>query len=223
MQSLIVVLLLTLPSAAYGFDWQGLFATAEQRGQRAFEAGDYQRAAELFTDVERRATAWYRDGDFERAAAAFGRSPTAQAAFNRGNALVLLGRYEEAIASYQRSLAQRPDWREARENLELAQLRLARLAPPEDDYGGTGGQLEADEIAFDTSGRTADADGKEVIEAETGALSDDAMRALWLRRVDTRPRDFLQTRFAYQLATQRTDDQPPGSAPSATASESPRD
>ncbi|HIE98204.1 MAG: hypothetical protein ABGZ53_25045 [Fuerstiella sp.] len=32
-------------------------------------------------------------------------------------------------------------------------------------------------------------------------LSDSAMQALWLRRVQTKPADFLKAKFAYQLAT----------------------
>ena len=30
-------------------------------------------------------------------------------------------------------------------------------------------------------------------------LSDDQLRALWLRRVQTKPADFLRAKFAYQL------------------------
>lgn len=38
-------------------------------------------------------------------------------------------------------------------------------------------------------------------------MSDEAVRALWLKRVQTRPADFLRAKFAYQLGTQ------PGAAP----------
>ncbi len=30
-------------------------------------------------------------------------------------------------------------------------------------------------------------------------MSDEAVRALWLKRVQTRPADFLRVKFAYQL------------------------
>ena len=180
--------------------WLDLLLTRDQQGQRLFDRGAYAEAAERFSDPERIGVALYRAGEFEQAAAALGRSATPEAAYNRGNALVLLGRYDEAIDSYRRALAQRPDWLEAKGNLELAALRKARLAPPEDDYGGTGGMLEPDEVVIDNSGRVAPSGSEQVLEAETGVLDDEALRAVWLRRVDTRPGDFLAIRFAQQLA-----------------------
>jgi Ca-activated chloride channel family protein len=124
------------------------------------------------------------------------RSP--EAAYNRGNALVMLGRYDEAIQSYEDALIARADWTEAQENLAIARVRMEKLAPPESDEGGTGGQLEADEIVFDDTGRV-NKSGSEEVTTGGEQLSDDEMRAVWLRRVQNDPADFLRTRFAYQL------------------------
>ena len=134
---------------------------------------------------------------FEQAAALYGAISGPEAAFNRGNALVFLGRYEEAIATYEAALEKRPDWIEARENLDIARVRLERRQPPESDHGGTGGQLEADEIVFDDTGRVNK--GGTEVESDGGEMSDEAMRAVWLRRVQGDPADFLRARFAYQL------------------------
>jgi Ca-activated chloride channel family protein len=79
--------------------------------------------------------------------------------------------------------------------------RQARLAPPEDDAGGTGGKLEADEIVFDNTGRTSKVGNEQVTGGDTG-LTDARMRDLWLRRVETKPADFLRARFARQLDLQ---------------------
>ena len=65
----------------------------------------------------------------------------------------MLVRYEEAIGSYEQALQMEPGWAEAEQNRDLARARKDRLAPPESDDGGTGGQLEADEIVFDDTGR----------------------------------------------------------------------
>jgi Ca-activated chloride channel family protein len=195
-----MVLLLALLNAvpAYAADFAGLWLTADQRGQRLMERGDFAAAAEVFEDPAWRGTALYRAGDFERAAAVFGRLRTPEAEYNRGNALVMLGRYEEAIDSYQAALGGRPDWNDAEQNLEIARIRLQRLAPPEDDAGGTGGKLGADEIVFDDSGRV-DRSGSEEVTAGGEALSDQEMRAVWLRRVQNDPKAFLRARFAFQL------------------------
>ncbi|MDH3926165.1 MAG: hypothetical protein OET41_16335, partial [Xanthomonadales bacterium] len=106
--------------------------------------------------------------------------------------------YEDAISSYQAALGMRPDWNEAQQNLAIAVARKERLAPPEDDAGGTGGQLGADEIVFDDTGRVNKAGSEDVTEGGEG-LSEDEMRAVWLRRVQNDPAEFLRTRFAYQL------------------------
>jgi Ca-activated chloride channel family protein len=178
--------------------WRDLWRTPDQQAQRLFDAGDYAAAATRFTDPMRIGTAWYRAGDFDRAAAAFGQLASAEGHFNRANALLLQGEYEDAIAAYDQALAQQLDWQLARANRAIAVARQERLAPPDDDAGGTGGMLEADEIVFDTSGRTEDAKGEQTTEGGAG-LTDAQMRDLWLRRVETRPADFLRARFTSQL------------------------
>jgi Ca-activated chloride channel family protein len=182
-------------------NWQDLWLTPEQQGQRLYAAGDYATAALSYTDPLRVGTAWYRAGEFERASTAFGQRSSAEAHFNRGNALIMLGRYEPAIAAFELALERRPDWQPASDNRALATIRLARLAPPDDDAGGTGGMLEADEIVFDTTGRVDKAQEEQTVEAAAG-LTDTQLRELWLRRVTTRPADFLRARFAVQLARQ---------------------
>jgi Ca-activated chloride channel family protein len=145
--------------------------------------------------------AWYRAGEFERAVAAFGQLSSADGHFNRANALLLQGKYDAAVAAYEQAIAKRPDWQAAVDNRALALARKARLAPPEDDAGGTGGKLAADDFVLDSSGRTDGASGEQTTEGGT-PLTDAQMRELWLRRVETRPADFLRARFARQLQRQ---------------------
>jgi Ca-activated chloride channel family protein len=183
---------------AGGAGFTALLLTPDQQGQRLFDAGRFDEAAERFTDPMRRGVALYRAGDFEAAATSFARDGSAEAAFNRGNALILLGEYEAAIQAFRRALRLRPDWQPAQTNLAIAEARLQALAPPEDDAGGTGGKLAADEIVFDLDGRTNKAKGEQEIQG-SGPASDEELRALWLRRVQTRPADFLRVRFAQQL------------------------
>ena len=194
----LLIVLLPWPGLAGADGLADWWLTPDQQGQAAFDRGDYAAAAERFADPERRAASYFRAGDFENAAALYGRLPSAEAAYNRGNALVMLGRYEEAIASYDRALAERPAWPEAEQNREIARIRMQRLAPPEDDAGGTGGQLGADEIVFDDTGRV-DKSGTDTVAEGGEALSQEELRATWLRRVENDPADFLRARFAYQL------------------------
>jgi Ca-activated chloride channel family protein len=192
--------------AAEFLDW---WLTADQQGQRLFSQGRYLEAAEVFETPAYRGAAFYRGGDFESAASVFGRLRSPEAAYNRGNSLLMLGRYDDAISAYEQALEARPDWQAAMENLAIAKARRDRMKPPDDDAGGTDGQLEADEIVFDETGRV-DKSGREH-ETEGGQqMSDDEMRAVWLRRVQNDPAEFLRTRFAYQLYRQQQDSQERG-------------
>ncbi len=191
---------LTLLAAGCSAD---LWSTPDQRGQRALDSGRFDDAAEQYRDSMRRGVALFRAGRFEEAAAAFGRSATAEGAFDRGNALVFLGKYEPAMESYDRALALRPNWTAALVNREIARVRLERLAPAGDDAGGTGGKLEADDYVIDATKPADPGDPGEPIEVGDGdRVQDESLRALWLHRVETRPQDFLRAKFSYQLARQ---------------------
>lgn len=194
-----LLLLLLAGTTSCGGSFSNLWQTPDQQGIHLVRAGKNAEAADQFVDPLWKGTALFRDGQFEAAAAAFARLDTALSAFNRGNALVLLGKYDEAMLSYDRALQLRPDWKEAKDNREIARLREARKAPPDSDAGGTGGKLAADEIVFDD--RAKNSSQQQVVEVGAGEpLSDEALRALWLRSVQTKPRDFLRAKFAYQQA-----------------------
>ncbi len=203
LQPLIIIVLMAQAPAAKAMEWADLWFTPDQQGQRLMARGQYRQAAEKFTTPERIGAALFQAGDFASAAAVLGRSGSAEALYNTGNAHIMLGEYEAAIETYQKALVKRPDWPEARQNLEIAKLRLQTLTPPDDDYGGTGGLLEADEFVFDDTGRVNKSSSEQVIDAADQKLSDEAMRAMWLRKVETRPADFLAIRFNYQLATRQ--------------------
>lgn len=176
--------------------WAGLWFTPDQQGRRDFERGRFVEAARVFHDPRWQGVAWYRAGEFEKAAQAFGRSDTAEALYNQGNARVMLGRYEAAISCYERALEKRLGWREADENRALAAARAKAL----DIEGGnvSEGKVEPDKILFDSGKKGSDAQTTET--AGGKPLSDEEIQALWLRRVQTRPADFLKAKFAYQEA-----------------------
>ena len=183
----------TLLTLLISISWASLWLTPDQEGMYYLEKGAYTQAAENFADVHWQGVAWYRAGEFKKAAQAFARIENAEGNFNQGNAHLMQGQYDKAMASYDRALQKRPDWQEAIENRELAAAR----AKATDTEGGnmTEGMLGADEIVFgDKPGEKS-----ESVETDGGdALSDREIQALWLNRVQTRPADFLKAKFAYQ-------------------------
>ncbi len=175
---------------------QDFFITADQRGQLLMDKQQYQEAAETFADPMRQGIAYYRAGEFKLAASVFAGLPGEEAEYNHGNALIMLGKYDEAVASYDRALELRPDWDEAKTNREIAKARSERMKFEGGDM--TGGKLGADEIVFDLDKNTQGASDETVEGGEE--MSDEELRAMWLRQVQTTPGDFLKAKFAYQQA-----------------------
>jgi Ca-activated chloride channel homolog len=175
--------------------WANLWFTPDQQGQRLFEHDEFKAAAQTLIDPMWQGAAWYRAGEFEKAAQAFARRDTAEANFNQGNAWLMRGKYENAIASYDRALEKRSDWREARENRELAVARAEMV----ERQGGEMGEQEigADDIVFDKKKKSG---GQDTEIAGEKAVSDASVQAMWLRRVQTKPAEFLKAKFSYQNA-----------------------
>jgi Ca-activated chloride channel family protein len=175
--------------------WWSLWFTPDQQGQRLMNRGEFQAAAETFRDPMRQGVAWFRAGEFEKAEQSFARLGTADAEFNRGNCLIMRGKYEEAVERFDRALELNPELEAARINRNIAIAR-AKLV---EKKGGDMGQQEigADEIVFDKNKKSG---GQDTETEGSQPLSDSEMQALWLRRVQTKPADFLKAKFAYQLS-----------------------
>ena len=122
----LALLLFPLPEPVSALDWDGLWLRRDQQGQRAMDARDYAAAAELFDDPAWKAAAQHRAGDYHGALDSLEPLAGAQSNYNRGNALARLGRYHEAIAAYDRTLAELPDHADAKYNRELLQKELER-------------------------------------------------------------------------------------------------
>lgn len=178
--------------------------TPDQKGYHFFEAEQFKEAALSFSSPVWQGTAYFRAGAFKEAAGIFAGYDTAEAAYNHGTSLVMLGKYDEAILRYERSLELNPGWSEAENNLKIARARAEMLKKVGGDM--TGGKLEADEIVF-TKGKSFPEGESEEVSTNT-ELGDAEMRAVWLRQVQTKPADFLRAKFAYQHARPTNVEQP---------------
>jgi Ca-activated chloride channel family protein len=181
--------------AATGW-WVGqddLWASADQRGRYLMRHDRYAEAADAFADPMWRGVALMKATDFKNAEPAFGGLDTAESAYDQGNALVMLGKYDEAITRYDRALALKPGWADAEANRTLAKLRAERVKKTGGDTGDK--EQKADDVVYDKDKKNPGGMETQV----NSKMSNQAVRDLWLKRVQTRPADFLKARFLYQL------------------------
>ncbi|MGA9333418.1 MAG: VWA domain-containing protein [Rudaea sp.] len=90
------------PAAA--FSWSDLWQRPDQRARAALDSGDAKQAQALAQDPSLRGSAAYRAGDFTAAEQDFSKPDTADAHYDRGNALARQGQYKKAIAAYDDAL-----------------------------------------------------------------------------------------------------------------------
>lgn len=172
--------------------------TADQRGDALMRAGKFRDAAKAYEDPWHIGTAQYRNGDFKEAAKTFARVPGATGAFDMGNAHLMHGAYDAAVAAYDRALSFKPGWKDAQENKALALARKAKIeASGKDRDKENADAYKADDVVFDQKGDDKKGTPTEISD---GMSSDEALQATWLRRVQTTPGDFLRAKFAYQAA-----------------------
>ncbi len=107
------------PQTADASVWQDLWQTPDQQAAEALAAGDAAAAQALFEDSQWRASAAYRAGDYSAAIDDFVSSDSADAHYNRGNALARAGDLEAAIKAYNEALARQPEMEDAIANRDL--------------------------------------------------------------------------------------------------------
>ena len=124
----VLALAFVLPQARAS-ELDSLWLRPDQRALHALQNGDYARAQELARDPQVRGAAAYRKGDYTTAAKEFARGDGAQAQYDLGNALAKGGKYEEAIAAYDRAVQRDPRLADARANKQAVMEWLKKHPP----------------------------------------------------------------------------------------------
>ncbi|MBC7501342.1 MAG: tetratricopeptide repeat protein, partial [Herminiimonas sp.] len=115
----VLVILLQPLRPVEAMDWNSLWQNADQRGQQALAAQQPKEAAKLFNDPNWRAVANYKAGNYQASLDDLKSSDSAQALYNRGNALAKSGQLGEAIAAYDAALKKDPKLGDAKFNRDL--------------------------------------------------------------------------------------------------------
>ena len=127
-----LVLLPLLPGRAEAGTWQDLWQRRDQQAAHALRNGHAKQAAALALDPALRGSAAYRAGDYAKAIEALHPLDTTDAQYNLGNALAKAGRYQEALAAYDRALALDPHNADATANRKAVEDWLRRQPPRQD-------------------------------------------------------------------------------------------
>ena len=126
MKSIKYLLWLTcmLPAVASAWQWMDLWQTPEQQGSKLLQAGKAQAAAQVFRDKNWIGVSHYRSGNYAQAFKQFNESKRSDGQYNAGNAAAFMGKYQDAIAAYDKAIAFNPANNDAITNREIIKKLL---------------------------------------------------------------------------------------------------
>ncbi len=128
------------PKNTYAMDWQDLWQSRDQQGQQAYQAGNYQQAAEQFTTPEWKAAAQYKAGAYDQVVETLKDVKTSDSFYNQGNALAQMGKLQESIEAYEQSLKLNPDNADAKANKEVVEKELEKQKQQQQNQQKNSGQ-----------------------------------------------------------------------------------
>jgi Ca-activated chloride channel family protein len=119
--ALLAVCLLPMlsPDLSHALEWKDLWQTPDQQGQVLLQQGKSGQAAATFEDPGWKAAALYRTKKYKEAAKALEGIESADAWYNRGNALAKSGDLKAAAQAYEQALKIDKTHEDASFNLEL--------------------------------------------------------------------------------------------------------
>ncbi|MFY2826687.1 VWA domain-containing protein [Ruegeria sp. MALMAid1280] len=185
------------PARADG--WRDWFLTPDQQGQIAMNQKRYADAAELFEDPYYEGYARLKAGQYPEAAAIFAELATAEAAFAEGMARIRNREYRPAILAFETALERRPNWPEAKHNLEVANaiLDYVETTREQSDTGEEAG-IGADDTVFDNEAGRGENTTLQASTDDAKPMSADQ----WISAIDTDMQDYLRNRFLLENQVQ---------------------
>lgn len=133
---------LSTPDPVLAYGWDDLWWRPDQQAAEALQRGEAERAARLAQDPMQQGIALYRGGDLAQALDRFRQVESADAQYNRGNTLAMLGQYPEAIAAYEEALARAPGMEDAAYNKAQVEALLKQRQEQSQPPSGGGGDQE---------------------------------------------------------------------------------
>ncbi len=225
--------LLVLPGMFYSGTaradwWDSSWLTKDQQAYRALQSEEAEKAAALAVDPDLSGEAWYRSGEYANAFDSWTRLNSADAHYNRGNALAYLGEYQAAIEAYDQALALEPEMQDALFNRDLLEKMKEQQeqeqqqgdenesqdGDPSDEQqegdqsqqsegdqseeGEQSEQQEGEQEAEQQEGEMSEEEGEQKEYAEAWSEEDAQAMEQWLRRIPDDPGGLLRRKFRNQ-------------------------
>jgi len=121
------------PSKSYALGWDDLWKNKNQQAYEKLQQEQAAEAAQQFDQTDWKASAQYRAGDYEEAAKNFAQSDSADAHYNRGNALAKASKLPDAIKAYDQALKLNPELEDAKKNRTLVEDLLKQQQQNQDE------------------------------------------------------------------------------------------
>jgi len=216
---------LIIPEQASADWWDDVWQRKDQQAYDALIQEDAAKAASLAKDPDLSGEAWYRSAEYANSLDAWEKSESADAHYNRGNALALMGNLDGALDAYDQALAMEPGMEDAEYNRALIEQMKEQEQqqeqgdqgdsqdgeqsqeqqdgeqpePSEGEQGEEGDQAESgeEEQEGDSSdGEDGDQEGEQQM-APAEAWSEEDAQAMeqWLRRIPDDPGGLLRRKF----------------------------
>jgi len=219
MLPLLLVNGLMLPTSAHAGWWEDLWQRNDQQAWNALRRGDSQKAAALARDAGLAAEASYRTGEYADAAGAWSGLDTAEAHYNRGNALAHAGDLDGAIAAYDEALEVDPDMTDAIHNRDIVEKMKQEQEQAKSEQQGESddpqssdqqqeSEQEGDQEESGDEGESSEEQEKESSEEQQGeepqdlsktwSEEDEQAMEQWLRRIPDDPGGLLRRKFRNQ-------------------------
>jgi len=164
---------IALPRDAAAGWWEDLWQRKDQQAYRALARDDPAQAAALAVDPELAGEAWYRAGEFENAQQAWSGRVSADAHYNRGNALARLGEFQAALDAYDAALGVQPGMPDAEHNRAIVEELLEEQQRQQQEQQGEQGE-QGDAQDGESSQEQQDGDSAEDAENQQGEEGADA-------------------------------------------------
>ena len=148
---LFVLVLTSWPSLTQAWEWRDFFINDNQRAYELLEEGQAAEAAQTFDDSTWQGIASYKAQEYEEALQYWSNEESPITSYNRGNALARNGKLPEALEAYDRALAAKPDWEDAKFNRDLvAKLLDSQQKQSQEDKSSGGNPNQSEEGEADS-------------------------------------------------------------------------